>query len=44
MNADPISGAMMWAGALMAFTPLAAVATVVGIVWYQKRKNRAPRA
>jgi hypothetical protein len=39
MNGDGISGAMMWVGALMVFTPLVAAGLVIGVWWFQKRRG-----
>lgn len=39
MTGDSISGAMMWAGALMVFTPMIAVGVVVAVLWLQKRRR-----
>lgn len=39
MSGDPVSGAMMWVGALMVFTPLIVVGVVLAVVWLQNRRN-----
>jgi hypothetical protein len=41
VSGDAVSGAMMWVGALMVFTPIVAAALVIGVVWYQKQKRSA---
>ncbi len=40
---DPLSTSMFWAGALMAFTPIAFAGIVIGVWWFQRRKGADER-
>lgn len=38
---DAMSLSMFWAGALMVFTPIVFAGIVIGVWWWQKRKEKA---
>jgi hypothetical protein len=40
MNHDALEAGMFWAGALMALTPLVFAAVVIGVWWFQRRKEK----
>jgi hypothetical protein len=40
MNHDALEAGMFWAGALMALTPLVFAAVVIGVWWFQRKKQR----
>jgi hypothetical protein len=43
MNHDALEAGMFWAGALMALTPLVFAGVVIGVWWFQRRKERKGR-
>lgn len=40
MNGDALSVGMFWAGALMVATPLAFAGIVIGVWWYQRKREQ----
>ncbi len=44
MNDDALSLAMLWAGALMVFTPLLGAGAVLTVWWRQRAKRRTTAA
>ena len=43
MNHDAMS-AMLWVGALFVFTPIILAATVIGVIWLQRRRAKPGEA
>ncbi len=43
MNHDALEAGMFWAGALMALTPIVFAGVVLGVWWFQRRKERKAR-
>lgn len=42
MNHDALEAGMFWAGALMALTPLVFAAIVLGVWWFQRKRDKKP--
>ena len=40
---DALSLSMFWAGALMVFAPIIFFATVIGVWWYQRKREAATK-
>ena len=40
MNHDALEAGMFWAGALMALTPLVFAGVVIGVWWFQRKKEK----
>jgi hypothetical protein len=43
MNHDALEAGMFWAGALMALTPLVFAGVVIGVWWFQRKKEKRSR-
>ena len=44
MNHNAMMDAMLWVGALFVFTPILLATTVIGVIWFQRRKGKTVEA
>ena len=44
VDSEAISVAMFWVGALFVFTPMAFAGVILGVWWFQRKKQQANEA